>query len=249
MSRAPWPAALISCLLLLTAACSTAADSVVSSTSGAESATRIPNTSPSSEASPQPEMTLDNPGISPTPPAVSPTETSAPTPQPATKPTATLPATKEPGLHIHCNGDMCSYASPYFLKRPIAEPGNDGVDVTYRWKPLRTALYRGLEVRGEYVTSDRELDGPTAESAGWYLSADYRLARRWWLGGRLESSDRADDDRLRDRGHQLLLTFAPSEYARFRAAWRHREYAEGPEADELLLQFQFVMGAHGAHPF
>jgi murein DD-endopeptidase MepM/ murein hydrolase activator NlpD len=28
---------------------------------------------------------------------------------------------------------MCSYASPYFLKRPIAEPGNDGVDVTYRF--------------------------------------------------------------------------------------------------------------------
>ena len=28
---------------------------------------------------------------------------------------------------------MCSYVSPYFLQRPIAEPGNDGVDVTYRF--------------------------------------------------------------------------------------------------------------------
>lgn len=124
-----------------------------------------------------------------------------------------------------------------------------GVDVTWRWKPLRTALYRGLELRGELVASDREMEDGTAESAGWFLSGDYRLARRWWIGGRLESSERADDDSLRDRGHELLLTFAPSEYSRLRAAWRRREYAEGPTADELLLQLQFVMGAHGAHPF
>jgi len=124
-----------------------------------------------------------------------------------------------------------------------------GVDVTYRWKPLRTALYRGLEVRGELVRSDREQPGLDASSTGWFLSADYRLARRWWIGARLDRSDRADDDSLRDRGHELLLTFGPSEFSQLRAAWRRREYAEGPTANELLLQLQFVMGAHGAHPF
>jgi len=132
-------------------------------------------------------------------------------------------------------------------------PGNRtrlaGLDFTYRWKPLRTATYRGLDVRGEAVRSDREQPGGTARALGWFLSADYRLARRWWIGGRYDWSERADNEALHDSGQALVLTFSPSEFSMLRGEYRRRRYAELVTADELLLQLQFVMGAHGAHPF
>jgi hypothetical protein len=34
-----------------------------------------------------------------------------------------------------------------------------------------------------------------------------------------------------------------------RGQFRRTRYAEGVTANELLFQFQFSIGAHGAHPF
>jgi hypothetical protein len=34
-----------------------------------------------------------------------------------------------------------------------------------------------------------------------------------------------------------------------RAQYRHTHYGEGRTADELLFQFLFAIGAHGAHAF
>lgn len=124
-----------------------------------------------------------------------------------------------------------------------------GLDFTYRWKPLRTATYRGLEVRGELLQSRREEVEGTIESWGWFLSGEYRLARRWYLGARYEWSERADDESLDDDGEALILTFDPSEFSRLRAELRRRRYAEDLTANEVLLQLQFIIGAHGAHPF
>jgi len=46
-----------------------------------------------------------------------------------------------------------------------------------------------------------------------------------------------------------VLTYWPSEFAQLRAQYRFTNYAEGQNANELRLQLQFAMGAHGAHPF
>jgi len=124
-----------------------------------------------------------------------------------------------------------------------------GLDFTYRWKPLQTATYRGLVVRGEFVRSEREQPGGAADAWGYFLSGDYRLARRWWLGGRYEWAERADDANLHDSGQAVVLTFSPSEFSQLRGEYRRRLFAERITADELLMQLQFIIGAHGAHPF
>jgi hypothetical protein len=46
-----------------------------------------------------------------------------------------------------------------------------------------------------------------------------------------------------------MLTYWPSEFSQVRGQYRHIDYADGPAANELLFQFQFSIGAHGAHPF
>lgn len=133
-----------------------------------------------------------------------------------------------------------------------------GVDFVYRWKPLVTAGQRSFTVRGELYGrrgeapfDEEEPAAPTGseDAIGWYLSADYQFARRWVVGARIESSDRADDPSVRDDGQALLLTFSPTEFSQVRGELRRRTYADSYEATEFLLQLQFSIGAHGAHPF
>ena len=54
---------------------------------------------------------------------------------------------------------------------------------------------------------------------------------------------------IADSGQSLLLTYWPSEFSQVRGQYRRTKYAIGPTANELLFQFQFSIGAHGAHPF
>ena len=46
-----------------------------------------------------------------------------------------------------------------------------------------------------------------------------------------------------------MLTYWPSEFSQIRGQYRHLRYAEGTSADEVLFQFLFSIGAHGAHVF
>jgi hypothetical protein len=45
------------------------------------------------------------------------------------------------------------------------------------------------------------------------------------------------------------LTYWPSEFSQVRGQYRFGRYAQGNNANEMLIQFVFVLGAHGAHPF
>src|SRR4051812_1150083 len=124
-----------------------------------------------------------------------------------------------------------------------------GADATLRWKPLRRAIYHSFVGRTEFVWSDRQ-QFPSAQHAfGMYASGDYQLARRWFVGARYDHSERARDSALVDKGASFVVTYWPSEFAQLRAQYRFTDYAEQKNVNELRLQLQFAMGAHGAHPF
>jgi hypothetical protein len=128
----------------------------------------------------------------------------------------------------------------------------EAIDFTLRWKPLRTGNYRSASLRGELFRSRRDQPEDLAgkqTARGWFLSGEYQLAKRWFVGGRVESSDHADDAAKRDTGQALILTFWPSEFSQVRGELRRRRYAGGITANEALFQLQFAIGAHGAHPF
>jgi hypothetical protein len=124
-----------------------------------------------------------------------------------------------------------------------------GVDATFRWKPLQRAIYQSFLGRGELVWSRRDQPDGLQNAFGFYLSGDYQLARRWFAGARYDWSDRADDASLHDSGQSVLLTFKPTEFSLVRGQYRRIRYAIGETANELLFQFLFAIGAHGAHPF
>jgi hypothetical protein len=125
-----------------------------------------------------------------------------------------------------------------------------GADATFRYKPLRRAIYRHLLARTELVWSRREAaDGPVQNAFGGYGYIEYQLSRRLLAGVRYDNSQRAESSALRDTGGSLVLTYRPSEFSQVRGQYRHTRLAEGRAADDLLFQLQFSIGAHGAHPF
>ena len=68
-------------------------------------------------------------------------------------------------------------------------------------------------------------------------------------GLRYDWSERADDSSLVDKGPSFVVTFWPSEFSQIRGQYRRLRYAEGSTANEVLFQFLFSIGAHGAHAF
>jgi hypothetical protein len=125
-----------------------------------------------------------------------------------------------------------------------------GFDATFRYRPLRRAIYRQFVGRGEFIWSRQKFPAGTRENAsGFYVSGDYQFARRWFIGARGDRSGRAAAADLHDSGASIHLTFKPTEFNLIRGQYRRTHYAEGTDANELLFQINFAIGAHGAHPF
>src|SRR5713101_7965141 len=71
-----------------------------------------------------------------------------------------------------------------------------GADATLRWKPLRRAIYKNFLLRTELFWSARDQLSPvnifqTQHAFGMYTSTEYRVNRRWTVGGRLDRTGRA----------------------------------------------------------
>jgi hypothetical protein len=144
-----------------------------------------------------------------------------------------------------------------------------GIDATLRWKPLRRAIYHSFVGRSEVIWSRVAQPGLIETPFGYYISTDYQFARRWFLGARFDRSQRLNNGLqnapnnfvpppnpllsslaiLQDTGGSLVLTYWPSEFSQIRGQLRRTRYGENRTANELLFQFQFSIGAHGAHPF
>ena len=124
-----------------------------------------------------------------------------------------------------------------------------GVDATFRYRPLRRAIYRRFIGRTELFWSRRDDALDDGKAFGAYVSGEYQFARRWFAGARYDFSDRAIDTALRDKSGSLQVTFWPSEFNQIRTQYRRTSYADGVKGNELLFQFLFSIGAHGAHVF
>ena len=124
-----------------------------------------------------------------------------------------------------------------------------GADATVRWKPLRRSIYHSFVGRTELVWHHRQEPLDLRKAFGYYASAEYQFARRWFAGLRIDQSDRIFGPAATDRQQSFLVTYWPSEFSQIRAQYRHGKYEGIGSANELLFQLQFSIGSHGAHPF
>ncbi|MDQ6654333.1 MAG: hypothetical protein M3Y80_00780, partial [Verrucomicrobiota bacterium] len=145
-----------------------------------------------------------------------------------------------------------------------------GADLLYKWKSARAeggfpfvkwqteAMYRRFEAgRGIDQTF------PIAETFhdwGMYSQVVWGFKKGWVAGLRgdyLHMTDSAftDDDTRQTRSRiSANITWFPTEFSKLRLQYNHdfleqNEFLAGRDVDSVFLQFEFILGAHGAHKF
>jgi hypothetical protein len=113
-----------------------------------------------------------------------------------------------------------------------------------------------VDADGDGVTDF--LDKKRKNSWGWYLGGEVQPWRRWAGGLRFDWSQYPENPGA-ERSIEPYISFWPSEFLRFRAAYKRtdRTHRDGFDlnggsartVDEVLFQASFILGAHPAHPF
>jgi hypothetical protein len=153
---------------------------------------------------------------------------------------------------------------------PHASTQMYGMDWFYKWKPATAHggwpfvkwqsefLYRRFEAgRG---LNDAFPIAETFHDWGAYSQVVWGFHSGWTAGIRgdylhQQSSHSTTDESRQGRWRAALdFTWAPTEFSKIRLQYNHdfleaNEFLTPDEADSLFVQFEFSLGAHGAHKF
>ena len=141
-----------------------------------------------------------------------------------------------------------------------------GTDLYFKWRPLSNvrgwpfvALQNEVMWRNYEANSFIDADGEVIPEGnlkdwGFYSQLLYGFRPKWVAGMRGEYANGEDSiDPLQDRRYRLSanLTFYPSEFSKWRLQYNY-DVSESRDDDPIhavFLQWEFLMGAHGAHQF
>jgi hypothetical protein len=125
----------------------------------------------------------------------------------------------------------------------------EGLDLTYKWKPLQANTYKSFTFQNQFLFSQRGQATDNVNSWGFYSLSDYQLAQRWHLGVRYDYSQFPDDNKKKEQAGSAILTYKPSEFQDLRLQYKHTARNYDFDADALYFEWIWVIGAHGAHPY
>jgi hypothetical protein len=145
-----------------------------------------------------------------------------------------------------------------------------GADLLYKWKSARAeggfpfvkwqteAMYRRFEAgRG---LDDLFPANETFRDWGMYSQVLWGFKKGWVAGLRgdylhMQKSLLTDDDMRQSRSRlSANLTWYPTEFSKIRLQYNHdfleeNAFLASRDVDSIFLQFEFILGAHGAHKF
>ncbi|HEU4402042.1 MAG TPA: hypothetical protein VFT43_08045, partial [Candidatus Polarisedimenticolia bacterium] len=140
-----------------------------------------------------------------------------------------------------------------------------GLDVTYKWKPLQLNVYKSFLWQTELLRSRRDLEvlagsalvPGRVSSAGGYSYVEWQFSKRWRIGGRYDLSGFPDSERAREWAGSAVLRFQPSEFQEVRFQYKHTGRNDAATArfdgesddDRIFFEWIPVIGAHGAHKY
>src|SRR6266478_4634337 len=145
-----------------------------------------------------------------------------------------------------------------------------GADLLYKWKSARAEggfpfvkwqtefMYRRFEAG--HGANDSFPVAETFHDWGLYSQVLWGFKKGWVVGIRgdyvhMQNSDFTDDlDRQSRSRISANLTWYPTEFSKLRLQYNHdfleqNFFLSEREVDSLFLQFEFILGSHGAHKF
>jgi hypothetical protein len=153
------------------------------------------------------------------------------------------------------------------------------VDAVLKWRPYGDSSRRELRLQGEYFRRQERgqlafdveglglRDAFRSAQSGWYLQGVYQFRPRWRVGARFDALDSGDPRVGLVQSGQLpasafpallaaapqrialMLDWSPSEFSRLRAQYVLDDARRSGRDRQLLLQYLYGIGAHGAHKF
>ena len=143
-------------------------------------------------------------------------------------------------------------------------------DLVWKWAPDGNPARRNFKLQAEYLRRQQSgelvyaLDGAAIPGAfdttqsGWYLQGVYQFMPRWRLGLRTERLATGSQsfaaqgivvgapDYAPSR-NSAMIDFSPSEFSRFRLQFARDKSRQDAPDNQIFLQYQTNLGAHGAH--
>jgi len=145
-------------------------------------------------------------------------------------------------------------------------------DFVLKWAPNGNATVTNAKLQGEYFrrTEDGQLTHNAAvgdyssRQAGWYLQGVYQFMPRWRVGYRYDRLDHGTVSQglgltptnspalLTDHNpsrNTVMVDWSGTEFSRLRLQLASDKSTAGVTNNQVLLQYIFSLGAHGAHTF
>lgn len=145
-------------------------------------------------------------------------------------------------------------------------------DFVWKWAPNGNAMRTNFKLQGEYLHGTRSgalaydvsgIDSTApyrAVQSGWYLQGIYQFMPRWRVGLRTERVDGGSPDyganapflALNEgvaRKNSVMVDYSLSEFSRLRLQLAHDQSRPGGPDNQVWVQYQMSLGAHGAHSF
>jgi hypothetical protein len=146
------------------------------------------------------------------------------------------------------------------------------VDGVWKWAPNGNATRTNFKLQGEYLRSTRTgslsydagnanvADAYRATQSGWYVQGIYQFMPSWRVGLRTERLNPGSPDfglnaaSLGNNGYKpsknsLMFDYNPSEFSRVRLQFAQDRSRQGLADNQIFLQYQMSLGAHGAHRY
>lgn len=125
-----------------------------------------------------------------------------------------------------------------------------GIDLTYKWKPVRFNVLHSFTWQSEVLFSDARLDAATkSQTHGLYSLAEYQFEQRWFVGVRYDYSQYPGDGGRHDLGETLLFRFQPDEFEILALEYQHVNRSYDRNSNGVTLRIIFGIGTHAAHQY
>jgi hypothetical protein len=125
-----------------------------------------------------------------------------------------------------------------------------GVDLTYKWKPLRYNVLQSITWQSELLFANmRSTDAEVLRTNGGFSFIEYQFEKRWFLGARYDFSGFPDDATRKEQAASLLLRFQPTEFQILALEYRFTDRNYDRDFSQVLLRAIFGIGTHAAHQY
>ena len=140
------------------------------------------------------------------------------------------------------------------LSKKITNMG--AADLTYKWKPIRYNTYKSVTFQNEFYFSQAMLDSGKVNAVGFYSLLNVQVAKRWFLAGRFDYSNKPSSAQFVQESGSLTLGWYATEFQKIELEGKYTSMNQAlPENKNeknfvmAYLRWIFVIGSHGAHQY